>query len=193
MKRDHPARESATHQSAANGLSVLAWEAAMVQLRDHTEPVNARLGDTPHPEGRRRPRDRDRDRGNYERRPSRAANHAQPLTADSTALPAGTPSIPFKRADSFEQQEGVGSRPVSEDGNGPRRIEALDAERAPKRPRKKSRYEALPPGDAPIPAEPEDLDAATPEGQPDAVASQFGALRAALLAEARQSARGGKR
>lgn len=154
VKLHHPSQASPTHQPAENEFGSHAWEPAVVQLRDHTEPVNARLGDTPRPEGRRRPRGRDR--GSYERRPSRAANHAQPFTADSTALPAGT-------------------------------------DWATKRPRKKSRYEALPPGDAPIPTTPEDLTAATPEGRADAVTSQFGALRAALLAEARRSARGDKR
>lgn len=117
----------------------------------------------------------------------------RPLTADSAAFPAGTPAIPFKRAASSKQQDGGGSRPVREEGHEPLGIEALEAGRSPKRPRQKSRYEALPPSIVSLPAPSEDVTAAVPESQTDAATLKFEALRAALLADARRSARGGKR
>ncbi|OII21856.1 hypothetical protein BIV01_17695 [Curtobacterium sp. MCBA15_013] len=155
------------------------WEAAMVQLRGHVDPVNAKLSDAPRPEGR--PRPRDRNRGDYDRRPMMATP-----TADSTAFPAGTPSVPFTRDAASELHKDGDRQPVTREDPAPRRIADLEADRTPKRPRKKSRYEALPPA-------PDGLTAAVAEDQTDSAASKFQALRAELLAEARRSARGGKR
>ncbi|MET3452196.1 hypothetical protein [Curtobacterium sp. 1544] len=165
----------------------------------------------PRPQGRRRPRDQDH--GKYARRPRRVDTHEQaltsdstavpagtlavtfrrgeqPLTADNTAIPVGTPAAPFERAASTEPPEGHGGRPVHKAGREPRRIEALEGDWSPKRSRKTSRYEALPPGIAQRPARAEE---ATAEGTFDTSDLMFAAIREGLLAEARRSARGGKR
>lgn len=133
-----------------------AWKAATVQLRDHIEPVNTKLGDE------------------------------RTLTTDSTALAAGTPAGAVERAAASDPHDDADHERVDEEKHAPRRIETLEAERTPKRPRKKSRYEALPPS-------PDDLSTAEAEGQTDASEAKFEAFRAALIAEARRSARGGKR
>lgn len=176
--------------AGAHGDDSRVWAAVMGPLRDHTEPVNAKQGNAPHAEGRRRPRDRDR--GKYERRPMTAVNHEQALTDDCTAFPAGTPAAPFRR-NASTQLEGGGSAPVEEEASKQRHTGALEANWTPGRTTEKSRYEALPAGAAPMPATQEALTAAAPEDQQEGVASQFEVLRAALLAEARRSNRGGKR
>jgi hypothetical protein len=153
---------------------------------------NASAVGTETPRVRNRALPCDRDRGNYERRPMTTVKHAQALTADCTAFPAGTPAAPFK-SDASMQPEGGKSSPVEEEASEQRHIEALEANWTRKRTTKKSRYEALPPGDTLMPATQEALAAAATDDQPEAVVSQFEALRAALLAEARKSARGGKR
>lgn len=91
------------------------------------------------------------------------------------------------------QPEGGESSPIEEEASEQRHIEALEAKRTRKRTTEKSRYEALPPGDTLMPATQEALAAAAAGDQQEGIASQFEALRAALLAEARKSARGGKR
>ncbi|TCL88456.1 hypothetical protein EDF31_101296 [Curtobacterium sp. PhB142] len=192
-----------------------AREAASAQLRDHVGPENEKLGDAQRVEGRPRPRDRARG-ANYERRPMSATRNEQTLTTDSTAFPAGTPAVPFKRVeqavstDSTAFPAGAPAVPFKriaasephvdgarEPSNGeersPRRIETLEVDWTPKRPRKKSRYEALPPSSPNLPAASEDLTAAVTKSPTDAASLNFEALRAALLAEARSSARGGKR
>lgn len=167
------------------------WADSPTKLRDGVEPVNEKLGDTPHPEGR--PRPRDRARGNdYQRRAQRKPNE-QTLTTDSTAFPTGALAVPFKRITPSEQHNDGDRQPVNGEEHEPRRIEALEAEWTPKRPRKKSRYVALPPGSTYLAAAPDDPTAAVSEDRTDSAASRFDALRAELLAEARRSARGGKR
>lgn len=118
----------------------------------------------------------------------------QTLTADSTAIPAATAMVPFERAASpASPHDGRAVRPAGEADNAPGSIKSLEADRMPKPPQTKSRYESLPPGVSYVPAVPTDLLAASAENQPDAAASKFEALRAEMLAEARRSARDGKR
>lgn len=192
-----------------------AREAALAKLRDHVDPENDKLGDAQRVEGRPRPRDRARG-ANYERRPMSAARNEQTLATDSTAFPAGTPTAPFKRVeqavstDSTAFPAGTPTAPfkriaasephvdgarelVNGEERAPRRIETLEVEWTPKRPRKKSRYAALPPSTPNLPAALEDLATAAPKSQTDVPASEFEVLRAALLAEVRRSARGDKR
>ena len=115
-----------------------------------------------------------------------AARDGQTLPNDSTTFPAGAPAAPFKLDAATELHDDGDRQPGNGEDYAPRRIADLEAEWTPKRPRKKSRYEALP-------AAPDDLTAAVPEDRTDSTASKFDALRAELLAEARRSARGGKR
>ncbi|MFJ4219991.1 hypothetical protein [Curtobacterium luteum] len=199
----------------------LRHEAATVtvKLADKPAETSARsagasdsTGDTPHPPGRRRPRDEDH--GKYARRPRMVSSRLdqvltadstavpavkasvpfkrgeQPLTADSTAIPAGIPAASFKRAASTERGGSEGSRPVGEGAAEPRPVSTLEDGWSPKRPRKTSRFEALPPGSAHRPALSEGR---APDNATDADAKMFTAIREALLAEARRSARGGKR
>lgn len=119
-------------------------------------------------------------------------NREPALTADRTAFPAGTAAAPFRREASTQPKCG-GSVPVEEEASEDRHTEAPDANWSPERQTKKSRYEGLSAENGPVPATQETLIAAAPEGQREAVASQFETLRAALLAEARSAARGGKR
>jgi hypothetical protein len=186
-----------------------AGAAAHSKLRDHVDTETAKLGDPPRLE--RRPRPLDRARGNYERRPITAALTAdstaipadtpaalfkraeQTLTVDSTAFPAGTPAVPFKRTAASEAHVDGARGPVTGEKHSPRRIETLAADGTPKRPHKKSRYEALPPSTPNLPAASEDLTAADTKSLTGAASLNFEALRAALLAEARNSGRGGKR
>lgn len=166
------------------------WRAAYGKLRDEVASVIVKL------------RDETRDSTTQvaakaedasERRTA-AAVHLQTPTTDRTALPAATVMVPFKRAASpAAQHDGGAVRPVAGPEDSPRPIQALETDWMPNLPRKKSRYEALPPGDANVPATTADRAAAPLENQPDAAPSEFGALRAELLAEARHSAHGEKR
>lgn len=180
--------------------------------RDDVESVDAKVDEAPCSAHRPRPRD-PATFNDYRRRPSRSSDEQtlttdstafpagtpavpfkrgeQPLTADSTAFPAGAPAVPFQRAGSVEQHDGGARRAVREEGHEPRRVEALEADWSPKRPRKKSRYESLPPGVAHRLVSPENLTAVG--DRTDADTAMFSTLREALLAEARRSARGGKR
>jgi hypothetical protein len=186
----HRTRMDDTHDSA-EAYGEVVWAAADNKLRDDVAPVNLKLGDTPHPAGR--PRPRDRAQGNYGRLPMSDVRHEQMLTTDSTAFHAGASVVPFKRPAASEAHDDGDRQADKGKKHAPGYISALEAEWAPERSRKKSLYEGLPPGVANLPTAPEDIAAEGNEGQAEAAASEFAALRSALLAEARRSARGGKR
>jgi len=126
-------------------------------------------------------------------RPAPPKADGQTHTTDSAAIGAGARAVPFTRTPPSEQHDGGEREPVDGEEATPRRIEALEADGTPKRPRKKSRYEALPPDAIYLQAMLKDLAAAVTDPHSDETLSEFAALRTALLSEARQSARGGKR
>ncbi|TCK65852.1 hypothetical protein [Curtobacterium sp. PhB136] len=193
--------ESALRSPAAYGSD--SWMAAYAELRDDAETFNTKLRHEAEPGRQPVPRDRTAG-GTYKRRTAGGLSaltadelRAQAIETDSTAFPAGTPAAPFETMKAPEQNDAseveAADGHLNMDETLPRPGERLEAGWIPQRPRNESPSTVEPPKSLYLPALPEVLAERVTDDEPASAASEFSALREALLADARRTRRGGKR
>lgn len=193
--------ESALRNPAAYGSD--SWMAAYAELRDDAKTFNTKLGHEAKPGRQPVPRDRTAE-GTYKRRTvgglaalTADELRAQAIETDSTAFPAGTPAAPFETTKAPEQNDAseveAADGHLDMDETLPLPGEPLEADWIPQRPRNESQGAVEPPKSLYLPALPEVLAEGVTDDEPASAASEFSALREALLADARRTRRGGKR